>query len=109
MLEIPFDLERNLERNMSIPIALAIVGTVLFFFSLAGVILYVTNKNKKIYFKGLNMFVLKQMNSKVNTNFTSMSLICLMLFITIVVLSTGINFKKLKKKDVEKLLPLMPV
>ncbi|WP_163286402.1 FtsX-like permease family protein [Clostridium sporogenes] len=101
LLEIPFDLE----RNMSIPIALAIVGTVLFFFSLAGVILYVTNKNKKIYFKGLNMFVLKQMNSKVNTNFISMSLICLMLFITIVVLSTGINFKKVKEEERRKITP----
>ncbi|MHB9940542.1 ABC transporter [Clostridium sporogenes] len=105
LLEIPFDLERNLERNMSIPIALAIVGTVLFFFSLAGVILYVTNKNKKIYFKGLNMFVLKQMNSKVNTNFISMSLICLMLFITIVVLSTGINFKKVKEEGRRTITP----
>ncbi|NFB16438.1 ABC transporter permease [Clostridium botulinum] len=105
LLGIPFDLERNLERNMSIPIALAIVGTVLFFFSLAGVILYVTNKNKKIYFKGLNMFVLKQMNSKVNTNFISMSLICLMLFITIVVLSTGINFKKVEEEGRRKITP----
>ncbi|MHB9927140.1 ABC transporter [Clostridium botulinum] len=101
LLEIPFDLE----RNMSMPIALAIVGTVLFFFSLAGVILYVTNKNKKIYFKGLNMFVLKQMNSKVNTNFTSMSLICLILFITIVVLSTGINFKKVEEEGRRKITP----
>ena len=101
LLELRFDLE----RNMSIPIALAIVGTVLFFFSLAGVILYVTNKNKKIYFKGLNMFVLKQMNSKVNTNFISMSLICLMLFITIVVLSTGINFKKVKEEERRKITP----
>ncbi|WP_061329481.1 FtsX-like permease family protein [Clostridium sporogenes] len=101
LLEIPFDLE----RNMSIPIALAIVGTVLFFFSLAGVILYVTNKNKKIYFKGLNMFVLKQMNSKVNTNFISMSLMCLMLFITIVVLSTGINFKKVKEEGRRTITP----
>ncbi|HDK7139084.1 TPA: ABC transporter permease [Clostridium botulinum] len=101
LLEISFDLE----RNMSIPIALAIVGTVLFFFSLAGVILYVTNKNKKIYFKGLNMFVLKQMNSKVNTNFISMSLICLMLFITIVVLSTGINFKKVEEEGRRKITP----
>ncbi|BDB01976.1 FtsX-like permease family protein [Clostridium botulinum] len=105
LLEIPFDLERNLERNMSIPIALAIVGTVLFFFSLAGVILYVINKNKKIYFKGLNMFVLKQMNSKVNTNFISMSLICLMLFITIVVLSTGINFKKVQEEGRRTITP----
>ncbi|NFH64642.1 ABC transporter permease [Clostridium botulinum] len=105
LLKIPSDLERNLERHMSISIALAIVGTVLFFFSLAGVILYVTNKNKKIYFKGLNMFVLKQMNSKVNTNFISMSLICLMLFITIVVLSTGINFKKVEEEGRRKIIP----
>ncbi|ACO87046.1 FtsX-like permease family protein [Clostridium botulinum] len=74
-------------------IAFVIIGTVLFFFSLAGFILYVVNKNKKIYFKGLNMFVVKQINSKVNTNFLSMSLICLMLFITILILSTGISLK----------------
>ncbi|WP_164967866.1 ABC transporter permease [Clostridium tetani] len=84
----------NLREPMFKPsIAFVIVGTVLFFFSLAGVILYVVNKNKKIYFKVLNMFVVKQINSKVNTNFLSMSLICLMLFITILVLSTGISFK----------------
>ncbi|MDU1323277.1 MAG: ABC transporter permease [Clostridium botulinum] len=75
-------------------IAFVIVGTVLFFFSLAGFILYIINKNKKIYFKGLNMFVVKQINSKVNTNFLSMSLICLMLFITILILSTGISLKR---------------
>ncbi|HDK7168526.1 TPA: ABC transporter permease [Clostridium botulinum] len=84
----------NLREPMFKPsIAFVIVGTVLFFFSLAGFILYVINKNKKIYFKGLNMFVVKQINSKVNTNFLSMSLICLMLFITILVLSTGISLK----------------
>ncbi|AUN03653.1 ABC transporter permease [Clostridium botulinum] len=84
----------NLREPMFKPsIAFVIAGTVLFFFSLAGVILYVVNKNKKIYFKGLNMFVVKQINSKVNTNFLSMSLICLMLFITMLVLSTGISFK----------------
>ncbi|WP_049042528.1 FtsX-like permease family protein [Clostridium sporogenes] len=84
----------NLREPMFKPsIAFVIVGTVLFFFNLAGFILYVINKNKKIYFKGLNMFVVKQINNKVNTNFLSMSLICLMLFITMLVLSTGISFK----------------
>lgn len=73
---------------------LLIIGTVLFFFSLAGVILYMVNKNKKIYFKKLNIFVVKQINSKINTNFISMSIICLMLFLTILVLSTGIAIKK---------------
>ena len=74
-------------------IGLGIIGTVLFFFSLAGFILYVVKKKKKVYFKGLNIFVVKQINSKVNTNFVSMSVICLMLFLTIGILSTGFSFK----------------
>lgn len=76
-----------------ISIILGIVGTVLFFFSLAGVILYVVKRTKRIYFKNLNIFTIKQINSKVNTNFISMSVICLMLFITISVVSTGFSFK----------------
>ena len=75
-------------------IGLGIIGTVLFFFSLAGFILYVVKKNKKVYFKGLNIFIVKQINSKVNTNFLSMSVICLMLFLTIGMLSTGLSFKE---------------
>lgn len=84
---------------------LSIVGTVLFFFSLSGVILYIVNNNKKVYFKGLNIFVVKQINSKVNTNFISMSLICLMLFITILILATGISLKKNYEVGLEKITP----
>ena len=76
-----------------ISILLGVVGTFLFFFSLSGFILYIVKKNKKIYFKGLNIFIVKQINSKVNTNFISMSVICLMLFMTIGMLSTGFSFK----------------
>ncbi|WP_020061676.1 FtsX-like permease family protein [Bacillus sp. 123MFChir2] len=77
-----------------VAIILGILGTLLFFFSLSGFILFVVKKNKQVYFKGLNIFILKQMSSKVNTNFISMAVICLMLFITMVVLSTGISFKR---------------
>lgn len=76
-----------------ISILLGVLGTFLFFFSLSGFILYIVKKNKKIYFKGLNIFIVKQINSKVNTNFISMSVICLMLFMTIGMLSTGFSFK----------------
>ncbi len=88
-----------------ISILLGIVGTVLFFFSLAGFILYIVKKNKKVYFKGLNIFVVKQINSKVNTNFLSMSIICLMLFITIAVLSTGLSFKNAVESSLEGATP----
>lgn len=86
-------------------LALSIIGTVLFFFSLSGVILYFLNKNKNIYFKGLNIFVIKQVNSKFNTHFLSMSVICLMLFTTILVLSTGIGLKKNYEAGLEKMTP----
>lgn len=86
-------------------IILGIVGTVLFFFSLAGFILYIIKKNKNIYFKGLNIFIVKQLNSKVNTNFISMSVISLMLFITIGVLSTGLSFKYAIESGLEDATP----
>ena len=81
------------DKKFLISILLGVVGTFLFFFSLSGFILYIVKKNKKTYFKGLNIFIVKQINSKVNKNFISMSVICLMLFMTIGMLSTGFSFK----------------
>ena len=91
--------------KLFISVILGIVGTVLFFFSLSGIILYIVKKSKKIYFKGLNIFTIKQINSKVNTNFLSMSVICLMLFLTIGVLSTGFGFKNALESGLEKSTP----
>lgn len=90
ILNIGLDTENPVFK---LSIVLVILCTIVFFFSLAGCVLYVVNKNKKIYFKGLNIFVIKQISSKINTNFLSMSLTCLMLCITITVLSTGICVK----------------
>lgn len=88
-----------------VSIGLGVLGTILFFFSLAGFILYVVKKNKKVYFKGLNIFVVKQINSKVNTNFISMSVICLMLFLTISILPTGFSFKNALESGLENATP----
>ncbi|PEF05221.1 ABC transporter [Bacillus thuringiensis] len=88
-----------------VSILLGILGTFLFFFSLSGFILYVVKKNKKVYFKGLNIFIIKQINSKVNTNFISMSVICLMLCITMVALSTGISFNRMMDATTKEVTP----
>lgn len=86
-------------------IVLGILGTLLLFFSLAGFVLYVLQKNKNVYLKGLNIFVLRQMNSKINTNFLSMTVICLMLFLTISTLATGLSFKNALEKGLENTTP----
>ncbi|QWG63333.1 ABC transporter permease [Bacillus mycoides] len=90
---------------LMVSIILGILGTFLFFFSLSGFILYVVKKNKKVYFKGLNIFIIKQINSKVNTNFISMSLICLMLCLTMVALSTGISFNRIMDARMKETTP----
>jgi putative ABC transport system permease protein len=77
----------------SLPVAMlaGVIGTFLFFFSLAGFFLKVIQQSKKLYLKGLNMFVLRQLNSKINTTYLSMSMMCIMLFIAVATLSSGIG------------------
>lgn len=86
-------------------IVLGVIGTFLFFFGLSGIVLYVIQRNKNIYLKNLNIFIVRQISSKFNTNFLSMSLICLMLFITTVMLSSGLGFKNTMEQGVKKNTP----
>ena len=74
-------------------IGLGLIGTLGFFYGGAGFLLTVIGRSKNIYLKKLNIFVVRQINSNINTNFLSISLICLMLFITIGGLSTGLSLK----------------
>jgi len=84
-------------------VALGFVGTFLFFFSLSGFFLKVMQQSKKTYFKDLNMFVLRQINSQINTAFASISMVCLMLFLSICALSFGMGLSKSLTADLERL------
>ncbi|MCI9178338.1 MAG: FtsX-like permease family protein, partial [Clostridia bacterium] len=75
-------------EKLLLPIIMGIVSTVLIFWSLSGFTLGFIQKMKGIYYKGTNMFVLRQLNNKINTTVISMSVICLMLFMTITILSS---------------------
>ena len=86
-----------------VPIILGFVGTFLFFFSLSGFLLKILQANKKHYLKDLNMFVLRQINSKINTTFISMSFICLMLFVAICTFSGGLGITKAMNIDLDDL------
>ena len=90
---------------VNIAIILGILGTFLFFLSLSGFLISVLQKGEKFYLNKLNMFVLRQINSKVNTTYVSMSLIALMLFLTTTLLSTGFSFKNSMEKSLEMATP----
>ncbi|WP_317380330.1 FtsX-like permease family protein [uncultured Intestinimonas sp.] len=64
-------------------LALGTLGTLLFFRSLSGFLLRLVKVRKGLYYKGLNMFVLRQFNSRIHTTYVSMTVICLLLLLAI--------------------------
>ena len=88
------------------PILMGIVGTIGIFWSLSGFILRIIQTRKNIYLKGTNMFVLRQLHNKINTNIASMSIICLMLFMTISALSSSLSIQSALDSQLEKFTPV---
>ena len=98
--------ELNTADKVLKPILMGIVGTIGVFWSLSGFILRVIQSRKKIYLKGTNMFVLRQLNNKINTTVISMTVICLMLFMTISVLSSSLSIQTSLDSELEEMTPV---
>ena len=88
------------------PILMGIVGTVAVFWSLSGFIIQIVQKMKNVYFKNTNMFVLRQINNKINTTIISMSVICLMLFMTISILSVSLSLRNTMQRELADMTPV---
>ena len=82
------------------------ISTFFIFWSLSGLLLKIFMSMKKFYYKGLNSFTLRQISSKINTTVFSMSIICLMLFVTICVLSSSLSIKSSVTKNLNELAPV---
>lgn len=88
------------------PISMGIIGTILVFWSLSGFVLQAIKMMKSIYLKNTNMFVLRQINNKINTTVISMSVICIMLFMTITILSSSLALRNTMQKDLLEMTPV---
>lgn len=88
------------------PILMGVVSTFFIFWSLSGLILRITMSMKKFYYKGLNSFTLRQFSSKINTTVFSTTIICLMLFITICLLSACLTIKNSMNANIKELAPV---
>ena len=82
-----------LDALFFVMLGLGTLGTLLFFRSLSGFLLRVVKGHKAVYYKGLNMFVLRQFNSRIHTTYLSMTVICLLLLLAIGITacSVGLN------------------
>ncbi len=92
--------------DIFLPIILGTLSTFLIFWSLSGLLLILVTHMKKFYYKALNSFTLRQISSKINTTVFSMSIICLMLFITICVLSSALSIKNSMTANLKTLVPM---
>lgn len=82
------------------------VSTFILFWSLSGILLKIFMSLKRLYYKNLNMFVLRQLASKVNTTVFSMTVISLMLFLTICILSSALSLKNSMTANLKELAPI---
>ena len=72
---------------------------------ISGLMLKIVMSMKNLYVKGLNTFTLRQVSSKINTTVFSMTIICLMLFVTICVLSSSLSLKNSMTENLNALAP----
>ena len=93
-------------KAIVLAVILGIITTILIFWSISGFILKIVESKRSIYLKGTNMFVLRQIHNKINTTVISISVICLMLFMTITALSSSLALKNSMQKDIENLTPV---
>lgn len=93
------------DMEFAASIVLGSIGTFLFFFSLSGFLLKFVQSRQSFYYRNLNMFVMRQLNSRINSAFVSMTVISIMLLLTIGALCTGLSFNQVLAGDVEKTSP----
>lgn len=74
-----------------IAIVLLAVGTALFFFSASALLLTAIQAKKIVYLKGLNIFLSRQIGSRIQTNFLTMTVVCGLLTVSICGISVGIS------------------
>ena len=90
------------EAEVMIQILLGIVGTFLVFWSVSGALFQIMKKCSGIYYKRLNSFAFSEIRSQVNTSVAAGTIICLLLFATICILSSAFALKDYKAKQVKK-------
>lgn len=69
----------------------ACLGTLFFFRFVAGTILSLARANKRFYYKKLHLFVLRQIDDKINSNYRAVSAVCVLLTISICMFSMAVG------------------
>lgn len=95
----------NINKWFLASIILGLIGTVAFFMSVSGIAIKVMQKNKNLYYRNLNIFKLRQFSSKINTNYISISVVCIVLLLVIGIFSCGYSLQNVMSKSLKDTTP----
>lgn len=89
-------------EHFRIATLLMLVGTLGLFWSASGFFILLIQRLRGVYFKGLAMFTMRQIATKVNTAFVSLWAVSVLLFFSIVVFSTGFSLASVLSDQLEE-------
>ena len=103
------DTDSKLQEAMNqfgITTAMVTVGTFALFWGLSGMLIKLLQSLRGVYWRGLNMFTVRQLAAKVNTVCFSMGVIAMLLFLAITSVTCGMSIANVMNENLERYNPV---
>lgn len=92
-------------NQFGITTAMVAVGTFALFWGLSGMLIKLLQSLRSVYWRGLNMFTVRQLAAKVNTVCFSMGVIAMILFLAITSVTCGMSIANVMNENLERYTP----
>ena len=92
-------------NQFGITTAMVTVGTFALFWGLSGMLIKLLQSLRGVYWRGLNMFIVRQLAAKVNTVCFSMGVIAMILFLAITSVTCGMSIASVMNENLERYSP----
>lgn len=93
-------------NQFGITTAMVTVGTFALFWGLSGMLIKLLQSLRGVYWRGLNMFTVRQLAAKVNTVCFSMGVIAMLLFLAITSVTCGMSIANVMNESLERYNPV---
>ena len=93
-------------NQFGITTAMVTVGTFALFWGLSGMLIKLLQSLRSVYWRGLNMFTVRQLAAKVNTVCFSMGVIAMLLFLAITSVTCGMSIANVMNENLERYNPV---
>lgn len=93
-------------NQFGITTAMVTVGTFALFWGLSGMLIKLLQSLRGAYWRGLNMFTVRQLAAKVNTVCFSMGVIAMLLFLAITSVTCGMSIANVMNENLERYNPV---